>query len=149
MGRSLAVFVRRPQVRGTFPDGPASENHHKSGPWRVTLFEHLNSTSLSSSMKRLGPPESGQRTVPRLPSARSAAPWAGTGSAAESPERQAPRKLIHSLMQAGSMILRSTGIQASPITLGCWTRLKLQIVVWSRRRCACSGERRAWSCVCV
>src|SRR5215469_3409214 len=32
--RSLAVFVRRPRVRGTVRDGPASENHHTSGNFR-------------------------------------------------------------------------------------------------------------------
>ena len=30
--RSLAVFVRRPGVRGTVREGPASENHLNSGP---------------------------------------------------------------------------------------------------------------------
>ena len=43
--RSLAGFARRPEVRGTVRDGPASENHRNFGPRRTTR-ERLRSAGV-------------------------------------------------------------------------------------------------------
>ena len=73
--RSLAVFVRRPGVRGTVREGPASENHLTTGlTARYNFFSNFFYGAVASGGENLGFPDGGAASLGEVshvpPSAR-------------------------------------------------------------------------------